>query len=245
MSGPRRRFWGRYCVMDDFDDAMFSFALRETYPDVVFIRGGILFESPDYGAAETIPECSQSGVDIWFPRKGWEPIFFPHPEYPDRYEVINPPQLYLHYNRTHWFFESAVGERKWVFSLPMPEQGRISSGRWIWDDEKKEFRSAIIRIIGRLTTNRLKDWFERNQAVSVKNARRRNTWAGYHVLDWCRGGPRRMIDGRFRPCDDWQPKYSSWYRRIREKVVERFGDEYGGPRRFKPRPMTPFPVLRT
>ena len=80
--------------MDDFDDAMFSFALRETYPDVVFIRGGILFESPDYGAAETIPECSQSGVDIWFPRKGWEPIFFPHPEYPDRYEVINPPQLY-------------------------------------------------------------------------------------------------------------------------------------------------------
>lgn len=231
--------------MDDFDDAMLSFALREAFPGVVFIRGGIFFEAPELPAAATIPECSQTLVDIWFPWKGWKPIFFPRQEYPDRYEIINPPDLYLHYNRTQWFFESPVGPRKWSFELPVPEKGSISTGRWTWEVEEKEFRSTIVKIIGRLTTNRLKDWFEREESVSMKDAPRRNTWAGYHVLKWCREGPRRMIDGRFRPCDDWRPKYSPWYRKIEEKVVERFGEEYGGPRRFEPRPITSFPALRT
>ncbi|HSG71883.1 MAG TPA: hypothetical protein VLA12_15815, partial [Planctomycetaceae bacterium] len=86
--------------MDDFDDAMLSYALRDEFPTVKFFNKTRLLHEPRLIPSDTIPECDETLVHIWFPRENWEPLFFPHPDYPSRFNVINPPYLYLHYNRT-------------------------------------------------------------------------------------------------------------------------------------------------
>ena len=235
MAPTPRRFWTRYCVMDDVDDAMFSFALRDAFPNVLFIHEGDMLKTPDLKPAATIPECNRTLVDIWFPREGWQPIFFPHPRYPDRFDVINPPHLYLHYERTTWDSGGYASDRKWAFSLPTPERGRISSGRWVWDEEQRAFRSQIVKILGRLSNNRLKWLLDRDQFVSTKDAKRKNLWDGYHTLAWCAEDSTRAILGHWRPCDDWAHRETEWYAAMKKRVIERFGDNYGGPWRFVPR----------
>lgn len=216
--------------MDDFDDAMLTYALKEAFPNVLFLHKIRLLKEPQLHLANSIPECDRTLVHIWFPRDDWQPLFFPHPDYPHRFNVINPPSLYFHYNRTRWFHGVPQGERKWAFSLPMPERGRISMGRWEWDETEKEFRSKIVRILGKLSNNRLKDWFQRDEFVPSKEAKRRNLWAGHSILRWCADEPRRAIDSMFRPPDDWQMRESDWYRQLRERVTDRFGPDFGGPR---------------
>lgn len=238
MTSPPLRTWTRYCVMDDFDDAMLSYALKEYFPNALFKPSRVLYREPTLGAQPTISECSQSAVDIWFPYDGWEPIFFPHDEYPDHFIVINSPQLYLHYRRTEWFWGSPVGERKWIFSLPMPESGCLSTGRWQWDDELKSFRTTIARIFRRLATNCLKDCFEAHETAlpPAGRDRRFGTWVGEHVLEWCAQEPKRMANGRFRPRGGWAPRDTEWHQSIRSKVVDRFGENLGGPKKLEPRP---------
>lgn len=218
--------------MDDFDDAMFSIALKDRFPNVMFLSKIGLLDTPSLENHETIPECDQTFVNIWFPRDGWKPLFFPHPDYPDRLDVINPPDLFLTYYRTRWFFGVPQGERQWAFSLPMPESGKLSSGRWEWDRDQKEFRSTVIKLLGHLSNNRLKDWFQRDDFVPKSEAKRRNTWVGQNVMSWCSDEPRRAIDSMFRPPDDWDRKESLWYRGLKKRVIDRFGENYGGPRKF-------------
>ncbi len=213
--------------MDDFDDAMFSFALKDAFPEVLFLRKIRLLREPALSPAESIPECDTSLVHIWFPHDSWKPLFFPHPDYPDRLNIINPPSLYLHYNRTSWFSGTPDGERKWAFSLPMPERGCVYSGRWAWDEDERAFRKKIVNILGRLSSNRLKDWFQREEFVSTKNAKRRNTWAGHHLQEWCSKDPRRAINSMFRVPDDWRFEEGDWYRGLKQRVIERFGSDFG------------------
>lgn len=220
--------------MDDFDDAMLSFALRDRFPSVLFLSKIRLLDTPALENRETISECDQTFVNIWFPRDGWKPLFFPHPDYPERFNLINPPDLFLTYYRTRWFFGVPQGERKWAFSLPMPESGKLSSGRWEWGPDQKEFRNAVTKLLGRLSSNRLKDWFQRNDCVPNSEAKRRSTWVGQNVMTWCSGEPNRAIDSMFRPPDEWKHKESPWYRDLKKRVIERFGEDYGGPRKFAP-----------
>ena len=218
--------------MDDFDDAMFSFALKDHFPNVLFLSKIRLLETPAIQSCETIPECDQTVVNIWFPRNGWEPLFFPHPDYPDRFNVINPPDLFLSYHRTSWFHGDSRGEGRWAFSLPMPEHGNLSSGRWEWNSDQKKFRSTVIKLLGRLSNNRLKDWFQRDDFVPRSEAKRRNIWVGQNVMTWCSEEPRRAIDSLYRPPDDWQHKESPWQRDLKNRVIYRFGEGYGRPRTF-------------
>jgi len=234
MTPTPLRFWTRYCVMDDFDDAMLSFALRDAFPNVLFIHGGTMRKMAELNPAATIPECDQTVVDIWFPHDNWKPLFFPHPDYPNRFDCINPPHLFLRYVRTRWDFGGSHADRKWAFDYPTPERGRISSGRWEWDEEQRELRSKVTKILGRLSNNRLKSLLDRDRFLSKKDAKRGNLWVGYHVLDWCSEDPRRAIDGHSRPCDDWEHKETAWYRYLKKRVVDRFGENYGGPRKFVP-----------
>lgn len=223
------RLWSRYCVMDDFDDGMFSYALKDAFPNILFLNNINLLREPALTSADTIPECDRSLVYIWFPQDGWQPLFFPHPDYPDRFNIINPPALYLYYNRTSWFFGGPEGERRWAFSLPMPERGRIYSGRWGWDEDEKAFRKKIVNILGKLSSNRLKDWFQRDEFVSTKDAKRRNIWAGRHVQAWCSQDPRRALDSMFRVPDDWRFEENDWYRKLKQRVIDRFGPDFGRP----------------
>lgn len=236
MAPTPRRFWTRYCSMDDFDDAMLSFALRDAFPNVVFLaRDGYMMRTSDLKPADTIPECDQTFVNIWFPDDGWEPVYVPHPDYPDRVNVDNPPRLFLDYIRTGWNFGGYFADRKWAFSLPAPGRGRITSGRWAWDDEQRAFRSTIVKILGRLSNNRLKWLLDRDQYVSTKDAKRKNLWVGYHVMNWCAEEPRRAVDGHWQPPDDWKHKETAWYAELKARVIDRFGEDYGGPREFVPR----------
>jgi len=113
----------------------------------------------------------------------------------------------------------------------MPERGRISSGRWEWDDERKEFRSHIVKILGKISNNRLKDWFQRDEIVKTRDAKRRNLWVGYHVLNWCAREERRAVDSMFRPADDWHQKTTDWYTDLSQRVIEKFGSDFGEPKK--------------
>jgi hypothetical protein len=208
---------------------MLSFALKDAFPSILFSQHQILFDKPKLDVAPTIPECNGTALTFWLPRENWRPLFFPDQIYPQKFTFINQPHLFLHYYRTEWFWGSAVGERKWVFSLPMPERGHISTGQWIWDEELTEFRRSVSRILGKLMTNRLKHWHEKDKVIHRKDSRRYGTWAGLHVLDWCRDGPRRMINGEYRPCDDWELTETRWYSDLRERVAGRFGENFGEP----------------
>lgn len=228
------RFWPRYCVMDDFDDAMFSFALRDAFPNVLFAHRRTMRKTAALNQADTIPECDQTVVEIWFPHDKWKPLFLPNPNYPDSYDCINPPHLFLHYVRTRWDFGGSHADRKWAFDFPTPETGSISSGRWEWDDEQRELRSKVTKILGRLSNNRLKSLMDRDHVLSKKDAKRGNLWVGYHVLDWCAKGSRRAINGHSIPCDDWEHMKTAWYQDLKQRVTNRFGKDYGGPRKFLP-----------
>lgn len=74
------RFWTRYCVMDDFDDAMFSFALRDAFPNVLFVHRRTIRKTAALNQADTIPECDQTVVEIWLPHDKWKPLFFTQPQ---------------------------------------------------------------------------------------------------------------------------------------------------------------------
>ena len=46
-------------------------------------------------------------------------------------------------------------------------------------------------------------------------------------MTWAQAAPRRMLEGRFRPCDDWAPKKSAWYRDLEERVKAKYGPGFG------------------
>jgi hypothetical protein len=226
-SYPRWRKPSREIAMTRMDEAIFSLALGEEFP-------GITFEDiePSVRAApilrDSIADCNSPVV---------------------RGEVPAPPRSptgWFQINRSswRWVFGRTVGDNaRFAFDPPTLTGGWIATG-WDLNDPAHRampaFQRKVWRIVERLTTNRLKTGTPRSNTlewgsdiVTMAEAKRQNlllVWAGHHALEWCAaGGARRMLVGAFRPCDDWAPPQDPWYLRLRRRVEERYGTDFGLP----------------
>ncbi len=65
----------RSIVMDEFDDAMLSFALADAYPHVVFEDTHAATKTERFVRRASIPECTGWTAKIHFVPHGWQPEF--------------------------------------------------------------------------------------------------------------------------------------------------------------------------
>lgn len=220
-------FRQRLKLMDAFDDAMLSFALKDAYPGVVFL---------DYiGAANTrleerasIAECGdvvfirfkeeRSESDIEQPGRGWT-----------RRAIGSPGPFMLQYRRNRWFWGSPHGGN-WAFDLPTLEHALMAIDHDRTSKADRAFVNKLWRLLNRLMTNRLKNplW---HGPFTLADAKGGDFWAGHHALQWCREGERRMLMGCRIPCDDWALPDDDWYQDLYRRVVERYGPAFGDPTR--------------
>ncbi|MCB2101860.1 MAG: hypothetical protein KDE22_13375 [Rhodobacterales bacterium] len=219
------RFWNAYCVMDSFDEAMLSVALRDVFPTLRIMSFGRHRPKPDITFYDAIHLCPAPCMALLVPPHGWKPKFLPYEGISGWYDLVNHPTEYIIFHPTRWMTGSSSGPRKWVFDLPMPERGSVSIGPWFWNEEEIAFRKKVSSILGKLTVNRLKHWFDRDQVLAYKDAPRRSTRAGRHVLEWARQGERRMLDGVYRPCDDWKSAKTAWYAALEARVQAAYGGD--------------------
>jgi hypothetical protein len=88
----------------------------------------------------------------------------------------------------------------------------------------------VWKLIELLATNRYKSGHPLGNELSggdyllMGNAAPGSVWLGHGALKWCREGPRRMLDGSLRPCDDWQMPQGDWYQALRRKAAAKYGD---------------------
>lgn len=162
------------------------------------------------------------------------PISYLLPELPTR-------RLFL--CRSRWIWQLGyvpADDDRFAFDPPTLGEGSISA-LWIGDDPRyalvPAFLRGVWRILARLTTNKLKGGapltnilHRGTDRLLMAEAGARAVWVGHHALEWCAaGGARRMLDGKWRPCDDWAPPGNVWYQRLRRRVEERYGPGFGLP----------------
>lgn len=220
----------RYLILDRFDEAMLSLAIKDAFPTTLFSEGGKADRTPEITFVNSIMDCG-SIATIWIPDAGWRPEFRPPSEGRRFYTVANMPKNVFRYSSSSWFWgagKQGVGDERWSFALPTPEFGAFSTNYEIGDKEAKRTVNAVWRILVKLTTNKMESPAF-NEYVSVKIAKGGDFWAGHHVLEWVRGAPRRMIMGNRVPCDDWQPPDTPWHLDLRRRVIERHGAKHGVP----------------
>jgi hypothetical protein len=120
-----------------------------------------------------------------------------------------------------------AGDIARVWSPDLPEHEIVPS-----------FLRQVWKLIGKMSTSRVRPghpktdqmFGEAGGGTSQAPAFKSLTWCGHHALEWCKaGGARRMLDGWYRPCDDWEVPKNAWYQRLKAMVEERYGRDFGNP----------------
>ena len=225
----------RQLVMDHFDEAMLTFALREAFPrmrivtDIHHLRRAELDERPHIAQ----PRQGQNWAPLLyllFPEESWNPVILPDLPGGHFSYLSNAPRHHVVYRRGNWDWGATFGEEpKWSFSLPTPRCGDFIIDYDRQDERDRIFVRDVWRVMGRLTTNRLKRELPHLGVVHEAEVRS-GIWVGHHVLEWCQQLYDRMIDGWFRPVDGWRAPDTTWHREMRARVVARFGHELDEPK---------------
>jgi hypothetical protein len=223
------------------DEAIFSEALREIFPTIGFLDG-LSINAPLRPACASLADCvARTGHVIIAPDDpDWVPEIDANPELLHEGRIRNLPVRSLGFSRSRWIWRYGhqSGPWRWAWDPPTLQDGdidRVVARRGLESDPRVQFSRDVSRVLRKLSTNRLKCGHELtnklmgDEVVLMKSRRGGATWAGFHALDWCRQRPRRMLGGLFRPCDDWEPPKSKWYRRLVSKVEERYGADFGIP----------------
>jgi|GEM_PF-1072423 len=222
-------FSEKICFLDAFDDAMFSFALKDIFPRVVF-HGELIDRDSTVGVSrETIPECPGYSVRIFFPKEGWEPELEPSRSHNAPQIVTNLPEPLLTHRRATWFWGHPGGSMKnWAFSLPTMNFSQLN----ILYDKEIEDHKKIIKLVWKalrsISTNKIKAGIQKNDFVRTSEVKGSGgPWAGFHALDWCRREPNRMLGGTYRTCDDWEWPDDPYIQELQQRVIKRFGPNLG------------------
>lgn len=220
----------RMTVMDAFDEAMLSFALRELNPRIRFVSGVGTFLSAEMIEGRSIPESDASVAWVYFPPPNWIPRFEAMDADATIHQLANPPIPGLHVIRSKWSWgEKRAPHAKWAFSLPTLLSGRITCYFNPDSADDRAFQRRIWRLLDRLLTSRLRAEHVRSGTVYYDGLKGGATWAGHHALEWCSQAPDRMLDGCRRPADDWCFPDDPWLLDLRRRVIECFGLDYGAP----------------
>jgi hypothetical protein len=225
------------------DEAIFSEALREVYPHVVFLSDHWDRER-SYDSIHRVPRLE---VRILFPDDGrWRPIPAFDPQTGERNGYVG-----LNENRTLLFFHGGwegLGNYDWpgkyqlAYDPPTPQLGNIQGSYSVLDPDNATFFAIVRkvwRVIGRIATNRIKfghplgNILEGRERQLMADAKGHSEWFGHCALEWCRdgirNGKRYMLCGNRRPCDDWEVPNDPWYRSLRRRVEEKYGRELDDP----------------
>ena len=224
----------RRIIMDHFDEAMLTFALRDAFPslrivtEIHYLHTPHLDERPHL-AQPHYGEDRAANLSLLFPEEPWTPHVLQDLPESRLYFLANTPQHSIWYRRGGWNWGTTYGEEpKWAYSLPTPTWGDFIIEYDRQDDSDRAFVRDVWRIMRRITTNRLKSELPHLGVVYCADSRGRE-WVGHHVLEWCGQVYDRMIDGRLRPIDGWTPPDTPWHRDLRARIVEKFGANFGVP----------------
>jgi hypothetical protein len=241
IHAARLRQIGRRVVFTKCDELVFALAIKDSFPSAVFLDGHRM-KTPDDIHADWI-EIGSGSIFIVAPEgDAWRPMFGSNAEYLSWTEIENLPSRSVQFFSSTWDW----GMKGWqprahqlAFEVPTLMEGDI--GRKYDPDAPDTavfltFTRQLFRIVSRIGTNRFKAGSTRSNEVEhgtdelrMRDAKRRNLWLGHHALEWCRQSPRRMLDGAYRPCDDWGPPHNEWYRSLRRRVEEEYGPDVGEP----------------
>lgn len=245
-AAPKDLRRARAVFMTRKDEALFSEALREKFPTIGFLDG-LFADAPVGPVRDSLGDCTHwAGAVIVAPdAPGWSPDLNPDPGATREHRVRNLPARRLAFFRSRWLWRMHRGyeNRDWAWDPPTLECGRVATDFPDGDPNAqriKDFFVEVWRVTRKLSTNRLKIGHELTNKlmgggpVLMKSQPGSDYWAGFHALEWCSQRPRRMLGGRYRPCDDWAPPDSTWYRKLVRAVEERYGTDFGNPPEEEP-----------
>ncbi len=245
-----RRQRSREFVFTRKDDAIFEAALREKFPDIL-----IFLRARDYVLRfERIPDlyADNRRGERWFilPQEGrnWGPLVevVSDPNNPKvRTCLRNLPGRWLAYSRSHWkLVEGGLVNRQTAFDWPYLQIGGLRGQAWDLDpdlESVKTFYRAVLRIVSRIATNRVKHGSRLMNEASggdykcMADLEPCSSWMGHCALEWSRaGGDRRMLASFYRPADDWDVPDDPWYRRLKAMVETKYGVDFGLPPKIWP-----------
>lgn len=235
------RFKYRVLVLLRKDEAIFSEALRRSFPNVVFLS-----KSGDR-VCSSIPDAAGHRVSIMFPEElSWCPVPAFDPVTGDRSGFVGLSEnRWLSYGRGHWDWNLGSGPPRrdqLAYDPPTPMWGNIQGSYDVLDPEKETFfriTRKVWRIIERIATNRVKfghplgSELEGRGRQTMADAIGHDEWFGHCALEWCRDGirkgERRMLCATRRPADDWEVPSDPWYQALRRTVEEKYGDALRDP----------------
>lgn len=228
----------RFVLFSAKDEAMFSDALRRTFPVVRYLIYSGSRTPPSFlRAFDSLTDVPGEYVRIVVPESPeWqpEPSFDPDDEGWQDFRNL-PFHRSLLYYRAVWDW-AFYGSERISYDPPTLNEGQIFGSYCPWLPDHEEFLSivrSVWRIVGLLATNRYKighplgNKLMGRETQLMKNAKRGEIWIGHQALGWCHAHPRRMLSGGFRPCDDWQMPETEWYRALRRDIEERHGADFG------------------
>jgi len=187
------------------DMAAFGRAVAERFPDILYCshgnRGRVL---PVTKHPNQIPHPFLWG---FMPPEGWKPktrFYAPSREH----VIVNPAtRLEIFIVRSDWEWTNID---RMAYENPTLDHGFITAYYQFGGPDGKAFAKSIIGIAKAISTNLFKSEYPRLGVVLAERGQS-SVWAGHDALRWCAGSPYHMIDGAFRPTDDWEFPDLRWY----------------------------------
>jgi hypothetical protein len=220
------------------DEAVLTEALRREFPETVYLDREA-WEGSDVPICNSLVECTEHRQIRIFAPDPSEPAWEPHSKpslWPGLSWLANPPERNLWFIPSKWDWGPRYIQAKWAWDPPTLSEGWIWGGFWPEEKNQIAFIRRVWRIIERIATNRCKaghpvgNAMMNSDRILTSQVKGCFDWIGHHALEWSHdGGPRRMLDGKFRPCDDWMPPQDEWYQSLRREVIDRYGAELGRP----------------
>jgi hypothetical protein len=199
----------RYVIFLEPDEAIFTIALKDQFPDLTFMAE----HAKLFGGKRPCSSLALSDSGLVWARvvRGWAPDF------------------YLHIVRSRWLWEDGPGRGagRWAWDPPTPSTGSVFSSYMPGDEAARRFVQRVWRIIELIATNRVKKGHPRGNElmggdrVLMIDVKGGDIWCGHQALAWSQaGGNRTMLDGGFRPCDDWEMPHHPRYRDLMCRAME-------------------------
>ena len=240
----RRRERARSFVFTRKDDAIFEAALREKFPDIL-----IFLRKPGYVVQfDRVADLYADNRDgeRWFvlpEDRNWGPLVEVVSDTKSRAVrsiLRNLPGRWFAYSQSCWTqVQAHLCERQTAFDWPYLGKGSVRGQVWDLDpnvEGVKSFYRAVLRIISRIATNRVKHGSRLMHEAAGGDYRRMadlepcQSWMGHCALEWSRaGGDRKMLGAFYRPADDWEVPTDPWYRRLKAQIDAKYGADFGLP----------------
>ena len=206
---PRKR--AREIIFNERDEAIFTLALQQRFPDVTFTAEHREMFGGNRPCASIA--LSDSSVVLAMIDRQWS------------------PDLYLHIRRSCWNWGwNWIDPSRWGWDPPTLDPGSIGSSYLPGDDVARRFIQTVWRIIARIATNRAQSGsalvrkLNDMDNLTMAEASGHLYWCGHQALAWCReGGERRMLHGAARPRDDWEIPKDPWYQDLMRRAMDTEG----------------------